>query len=92
MRAEPVPAPDQPAISSPSRHELALLIWIAAFPTLTIVTWVVGGLLDSLPTVMRTLVLVSVSVPIVIYGVMPQLLRARRLLILRRRQAKDQQS
>jgi antibiotic biosynthesis monooxygenase (ABM) superfamily enzyme len=84
-REDPVPAPDEPAIASPSRHELALMIWIAAFPTLTIVTTVVGDLLAPLPTVVKTLILVTVSVPIVIYGVMPQLFRARRFLILRRR-------
>lgn len=69
----------------PSIHQLALMIWIAVFPTLTILNLVFGDLLAGLPMILRTLVLVTAAVPIVIYGAMPQLHRARRALLTRRR-------
>jgi len=76
------PAPSSP----PSRHQLALMIWLCVFPTLTVLNVAFGGWLASLSTVGRTFVLATVAVPIVIYGLMPYLHRARgRLLAGRRR-------
>lgn len=69
----------------PSTHQLALMIWIAVFPTLTILNLLFGEMLAGLPMIVRTLVLVTAAVPIVIYGAMPQLHRARRAIISRRR-------
>jgi antibiotic biosynthesis monooxygenase (ABM) superfamily enzyme len=72
--------PDNPlpkAGRPPSKHQLALMIWIAVFPTLTLLNLLLGGLLDDAGPVLRTFVLATVAVPIVIYGVMPQLHRLR---------------
>ncbi len=69
----------------PTKHQLALMIWVAVFPTLTVLNLLFGDLLAGVPSVLRTFVLATVAVPIVIYGLMPRLhvLRAR---ILDRRQ------
>jgi antibiotic biosynthesis monooxygenase (ABM) superfamily enzyme len=74
------------SLPPPTRHQLALMIWLAVFPTLTVLNLVLGDLLADVPSVLRTFVLASVAVPIVIYGLMPRLhsLRAR---IITRRQA-----
>jgi antibiotic biosynthesis monooxygenase (ABM) superfamily enzyme len=81
-------APAAPAqlvrIPPPSKHQLALMIWVAVFPTLTVLNLALGDWLRELPTVPRTFVLATVAVPIVIYGVMPHLHRARALLLSRR--------
>ncbi len=61
----------------PTRHQLALMIWIAVFPTLTALNLALGGWLHTLHPVVRTFVLATVAVPIVIYGLMPQLHRLR---------------
>jgi antibiotic biosynthesis monooxygenase (ABM) superfamily enzyme len=68
----------------PSRHQLALMIWLAVFPTLTALNLVLGDWLRDLPTVPRTFVLATIAVPIVIYGVMPHLHRARARLLQHR--------
>ena len=67
--------------SRPTTHELALMIWICVFPTLTVLNVVLDGWLDTMTPVLRTFVLATVAVPIVIYGLMPRLhsLRARLL-------------
>ena len=72
-------------VPPPSTHQLALMIWIAVFPTLTVLNLLVGPVLTEINVVLRTLILVTVAVPIVIYGLMPQLHKVRRALIIRRR-------
>ena len=78
MTAKPntVPGP-------PTKHQLALMIWLAVFPTLTILNLVLGDWLHTQSAVVRTFVLATIAVPIVIYGLMPQLHRLRRLLLMR---------
>jgi antibiotic biosynthesis monooxygenase (ABM) superfamily enzyme len=67
----------------PSKHQLALMIWLAVFPTLTVLNLVLGDWLARMTPIVRTFLLATVAVPIVIYGLMPQLHRARiRLLTL----------
>jgi antibiotic biosynthesis monooxygenase (ABM) superfamily enzyme len=53
------------------------MIWLAVFPTLTILNLALSGSLQGLPIVLRTFVLATIAVPIVIYGVMPHLHRLR---------------
>ena len=77
------PHPDAHAVPPPSKHQLALMIWLAVFPTLTVLNLALSGSLRGLPVVLRTFVLATIAVPIVIYGVMPHLHRLRARLVLR---------
>lgn len=63
--------------SPPSRHQLALMIWLCVFPTLTALNLTLGDWLASMSPIVRTFVLATIAVPIVIYGLMPHLHRAR---------------
>ena len=68
----------------PSRHQMAVMIWLAVFPTLTILNIALKPALGHHSVVVRTFVLATIAVPIVIYGVMPQLQRLRSRLLLDR--------
>ena len=85
--AAPDPTPDpkcQPAVPRPpGKHQLALMIWLAVFPTLTVLNLALGEWLAVLTPIARTFVLVTIAVPIVIYGVMPHLHRARARILRR---------
>ena len=70
-------------VGPPPKHQLALMIWIAVFPTLTVLNLLLGDWLRDLSPVVRTFVLATVAVPIVIYGLMPQLHKARVALMTR---------
>jgi len=83
MSANAIPRTPTP-VPPPSKHQLALMIWIAVFPTLTVLNLLLGNLLTDVAVVLRTLILATIAVPIVIYGFMPQLHKARRALIIRR--------
>ncbi|WP_235529993.1 hypothetical protein [Nocardioides sp. Root151] len=60
------------------------MIWVAVFPTLTVINLMLGDTLADLPGVLRTFVLTTVAVPIVIYALMPRLHRIRTLILQRR--------
>lgn len=69
------------AVGPPSRHQLALMIWLCVFPTLTVLNLMLGDWLHAASPVVRTFVLATIAVPIVIYGLMPHLHRARARLL-----------
>lgn len=70
-------------VGPPTTHQLALMIWLAVFPTLTLLNLAIGPWLVDLAVVPRTFVLATVAVPIVIYGVMPCLHRVRARILTR---------
>jgi antibiotic biosynthesis monooxygenase (ABM) superfamily enzyme len=67
----------------PTKHQMAVMIWLAVFPTLTVLNLALGDWLRTVSPILRTFVLVTIAVPIVSYVVMPQLHRLRSLLLTR---------
>lgn len=57
------------------------MIRLSVFPTLTVLNLTLGDWLETLAPVLRTFVLATLAVPIVIYGLMPQLHRGRVWLV-----------
>jgi antibiotic biosynthesis monooxygenase (ABM) superfamily enzyme len=74
-------------VGPPNKHQLALMIWLAVFPTLVVLNLAIGPWVKDLNVVARTFVLATVAVPIVIYGLMPRLHRVRARLLTRRASA-----
>jgi antibiotic biosynthesis monooxygenase (ABM) superfamily enzyme len=72
------------SVPPPSKHQLALMIWLAVLPTLTVLNLALGSLLADTPVVLRTVIVTTIAVPIVMYGLMPRLHRARARLLARR--------
>ena len=79
------PAPHTTAgnVGPPTKHQLAVMIWLAVFPTLLVLNLTLGEWLRAMTPVLRTFVLATIAVPIVIYALMPQLHRLRRHLLTR---------
>jgi antibiotic biosynthesis monooxygenase (ABM) superfamily enzyme len=71
-------------VGPPNKHQLALMIWIAVFPTLTVLNLTIGPWLTDVAPVLRTFVLATIAVPIVIYAIMPRLHRVRSRLLTAR--------
>lgn len=82
--SNPQTAPRANPIPPPTKHQLALMIWVAVFPTLTVLNLLFGDTLADLPSVLRTFVLATVAVPIVIYGLMPCVHKIRAHILMRR--------
>jgi antibiotic biosynthesis monooxygenase (ABM) superfamily enzyme len=77
------PNPRRAVAGPPTTHQLALMIWLAVFPTLTVLNLALGGWLSTLTPVLRTFVLATIAVPIVIYGLMPHLHKLRVRILTR---------
>ncbi len=70
-------------VPPPSKHQLALMIWLAVLPTLTVLNVGLSSLLADTPLVLRTVIVATIAVPIVMYGLMPRLHRLRARLLAR---------
>ena len=71
----------RPPVPPPTKHQLAMMIWLAVFPTLTALNLTLGHAIKDLPIVVLTFILATVAVPIVIYGLMSYLHRIRARLL-----------
>lgn len=77
-----------PAPAAPSVHRRALLTWLAVYPTITAAFVLLGPYLGHLPLALRTLVMTGLVVPVVVYALMPLLLKAETKLARRHRRRK----
>jgi antibiotic biosynthesis monooxygenase (ABM) superfamily enzyme len=68
-------------IPPPGKHQLAFMIWLCVFPTLTAINLTFGDWLRPMSPLLRTFILATIAVPIVIYGLMPYLHRLRSRLL-----------
>ncbi|RAG86166.1 hypothetical protein DN069_08220 [Streptacidiphilus pinicola] len=73
-----------PVTRGPSVHRRALLTWLAVYPTITGAFLLFGPFTAHLPMAVRTLVMTGLVVPVVVYVLMPALLRAEARLMRRR--------
>ncbi|MFC0600217.1 hypothetical protein [Streptomyces palmae] len=60
----------------PSVHRRALLTWLAVYPTITAAFLLLGPFTAHLPLALRTLVMTAIVVPVVVYVLIPALLKA----------------
>jgi antibiotic biosynthesis monooxygenase (ABM) superfamily enzyme len=61
---------------APSVHHRAALTWLAVYSMITAVQLLLGPSIAQLPLALRTLILTAIVVPIVVYLLVPALLRA----------------
>jgi antibiotic biosynthesis monooxygenase (ABM) superfamily enzyme len=75
-RERPSGAGRRPAAAGrigPQRWKLAILIWLAIYPTLTLVLWLVGPEIQDWPLALRTLLITVVLVPVMVFVLLPAL-------------------
>ncbi len=60
---------------APPRYKMAVVTWLAVFPTVLIIFTLFGPLLNLLPTVLRTLVFTLTMVTLMTYLIMPRMTR-----------------
>jgi antibiotic biosynthesis monooxygenase (ABM) superfamily enzyme len=71
------PSPQRPVPASPSVHMRVLITWLAVYPSITVLQLLLGSSVDGLPVAVRLLVITAVVVPVVVYVLVPGLLKIR---------------
>ncbi len=74
----------RPATAPPSVHVRAVITWLAIFPLVAIGMVLIAPIAESWHPVLRAFVLTLVVVPLAVYLVVPQLMRAYGALRRRR--------
>ncbi len=67
-------SPRKPIVPPP-RYKMATLTWIAIFPLVNIINLLLGSTLNSLPSLLRSLIMTVILVPLMTYVVMPRMTR-----------------
>ena len=62
-------------IVPPPRYKMAALTWIAIFPLVNIINLLLGSILNSLPSLLRSLFMTALLVTLMTYVVMPRITR-----------------
>ena len=69
--APAAPAPCAP----PPRHRMAVIVWLAIYPTITLLLALGGPAIAEWPLPLRTLALTMVAVPLMVFVLLPRLQR-----------------
>jgi antibiotic biosynthesis monooxygenase (ABM) superfamily enzyme len=67
--------PAKPGAPSPPRYKMAVVTWLAVFPTVLVIFSLFSPVLNMMPTVLRTLVFTLVMVTLMTYVIMPRMTR-----------------
>ena len=78
------PATVRPVPAPPSVHVRAVITWLAIFPLVAVGMVLIAPIAESWHPVLRAFVLTLVVVPLAVYVVVPQLMRAYGALRRRR--------
>ncbi|MGB3946757.1 MAG: hypothetical protein WBM13_02125 [Bacteroidia bacterium] len=54
-----------------AKHKRAFLIWLAIYPLITILFFLLGDFLVQFPIAIRTFILTVIAVPLVAYIILP---------------------
>lgn len=65
-----------PAHRPPPKWKTALLVWVAIYPSITLLVLFFGPQLAQLPLVIRTLVMTAILVPLLVFVLLPLLHKA----------------
>lgn len=58
-------------MKQPPKWKFALMVWMAIYPSITIVQLLIGKQLTSLPLPLRTLIMTGILVPLMVYVLLP---------------------
>lgn len=62
-------------MKQPPKWKFAVMVWIAIYPAITLLQFMIGDVLLRLPILLRTLVLTVILVPFMVFVLLPLLRR-----------------
>lgn len=67
--------PSQNPVQPPPKYKMTLVSWLALYPSVTLIFLLFGGLLESVPLLLRTLLITGVLMLLMSYVLMPRFTR-----------------
>jgi antibiotic biosynthesis monooxygenase (ABM) superfamily enzyme len=64
-------------MKQPPKWKFSVMVWLAIYPAITVLQFLIGDVLVRLPLPLRTLILTGILVPLMVFVLLPLL---RRLL------------
>lgn len=62
-------------MQKPPKYKTAIMIWLAIYPSVTVLFYLLGDKIAALPIFIRTLVLTLILVPLMVFVLLPILQR-----------------
>ncbi|MEY4834342.1 MAG: hypothetical protein RI980_457 [Bacteroidota bacterium] len=60
-------------MKQPPKWKFAILVWLAIYPTITLVSFLIGDLIKKWPLPLKTLVMTGILVPLMVFVLLPVL-------------------
>jgi len=60
-------------MKQPPKWKFALMVWIAIYPSITVVQILIGKQISELPIPIKTLIMTGILVPLMVYVLLPLL-------------------
>jgi len=58
-------------MKKPPKWKFAIMVWIAIYPTITIVSILIGDYIKNLPLPLKTLIMTGILVPLMVFVLLP---------------------
>ena len=60
-------------MKQPPKWKFAVMVWLAIYPTITLVTFIIGDFIQKFPLPIKTLIMTGILVPLMIFVLLPLL-------------------
>ena len=60
-------------MKQPSKWKFAIFVWLAIYPTITLVSFLIGDIIKSWPLPFKTLLMTGILVPLMVFILLPLL-------------------
>ncbi len=60
-------------MKQPPKWKFAIMVWLAVYPAITLVSYLIGNQIKHLPLPIRTLIMTLILVPLMVFVLLPTL-------------------
>ena len=60
-------------MKQPPKWKFAIMVWLAIYPAITLLTFLIGDYIKNLPLPLKTLIMTGILVPLMVFVLLPLL-------------------
>jgi antibiotic biosynthesis monooxygenase (ABM) superfamily enzyme len=58
-------------MKQPPKWKFTVMVWLAIYPTITLVTFLIGDYIKNFPLPLKTLIMTGILVPLMVFVLLP---------------------